>query len=396
MFTLFAGQRCSRGRVYAFEPIAPIFQDLETNAEMCPAEVRLFPIGMGAQEEEVEFTYYPRYSMMSGRSDYANAAEEIEVIKVTLENEQRHGQQEAATLLQQADELLAGRFEGQWQRCKIRRLSDVMRELGVQWIDLLKVDVQRAELDVLRGIDDEDWKKIAQIVMEVHDWGVGRATEGRVQQIVSLLESRGFAVVAEQYEELKGTDRWSIYARSQQQWHRVPPSSFEAQLAPVEEKEMAVSSGALRQYLEHQLPEYMMPSAFVLLEQLPLLPNGKLDRRALPAPPEGQASRKYVAPRTPMEESLCSIWAEVLERERVGVNDNFFEIGGHSLLATQVISRIRTVFRVELPLRTLFERPSIGSLAIELAQRQASAPHEEPPIVAVPREAFRSAAGSGV
>ena len=97
-----------------------------------------------------------------------------------------------------------------------------------------------------------------------------------------------------------------------------------------------------------------------------------------------------------MEESLCVIWAEVLERERVGVNDNFFEIGGHSLLATQVISRIRAVFHVELPLRTLFERPSIGNLAIELAQRQTSTPHEEPPIVAVSREEFRSAAGSGV
>jgi amino acid adenylation domain-containing protein len=120
---------------------------------------------------------------------------------------------------------------------------------------------------------------------------------------------------------------------------------------------------ALREHLRESLPEYMVPSAFVVLEQLPLTPAGKLDVRALPAPELGPAEETYVAPRTPTEEVLAGIWAEVLRLERVGVKDNFFEVGGHSLLATRVVSRVRDVFAVELPLRALFESPTVAGLA---------------------------------
>ena len=99
----------------------------------------------------------------------------------------------------------------------------------------------------------------------------------------------------------------------------------------------------LREHLAGRLPEYMMPTAFVFLERMPLTPNGKLDRRALPAPDQGRPEQEqgYVGPRTPTEELLCGIWAKVLRLERVEVEDNFFEMGGHSLLATRVVSQIR-------------------------------------------------------
>ncbi|MGH7828614.1 MAG: phosphopantetheine-binding protein, partial [Candidatus Binatia bacterium] len=114
-----------------------------------------------------------------------------------------------------------------------------------------------------------------------------------------------------------------------------------------------------------KLPDYMVPSAFVFLDSLPLTPNGKVDRRALPAPdPNGREREEtFVAPRTPTEETLARIWSQLLGAERVGVFDNFFDLGGHSLLATQVISRIREAFSMELPLRTLFESPTVGGLA---------------------------------
>jgi amino acid adenylation domain-containing protein len=124
----------------------------------------------------------------------------------------------------------------------------------------------------------------------------------------------------------------------------------------------------LRNYLRERLPEYMVPSYFVVLEALPLTANGKLDRGALPAPQldGAELSAAYVAPRTPTEELLVGIWATVLGVERVGVEDNFFEVGGHSLLATQLISRIREAFAIEMPLRTLFERPTIAALAEDI------------------------------
>jgi acyl carrier protein len=111
----------------------------------------------------------------------------------------------------------------------------------------------------------------------------------------------------------------------------------------------------------------MVPSAFVILEALPLTPNGKVDRRALPAPDSSRTGLEvnFVAPRTPTEEVLTAIWAEVLGIE-LGIYDNFFEIGGHSLLATQVISRVRNAFSVELPLSSLFETPTVAGLAVAI------------------------------
>jgi len=121
----------------------------------------------------------------------------------------------------------------------------------------------------------------------------------------------------------------------------------------------------LREYLQGKLPEYMVPQSFVLLDEMPLTPNGKVDRRALPAPdrtrPELEAA--YVAPRNAVEEVAAGIWSEVLDVEQVGVYDNFFELGGHSLKATQVISRLRESLQVELPLRSLFQEPTVAGLA---------------------------------
>jgi hypothetical protein len=124
----------------------------------------------------------------------------------------------------------------------------------------------------------------------------------------------------------------------------------------------------LRQYLRGLLPEYMVPAAIVFLEALPLTANGKLDRRALPAPAAADEGLNYVAPRTPVEEVVAGIWAEVMERQRVGVYDNFFELGGHSLLALKIISRVREELVVELPLRRLFESPTVAGMVMAIVQ----------------------------
>ena len=134
----------------------------------------------------------------------------------------------------------------------------------------------------------------------------------------------------------------------------------------------------LREYLKNQLPDYMTPQVFVMLDALPLTPNGKLDRRSLPSPDYSQQARgkAYRAPGTATEKIVAEIWSEVLGEQSIGVEDNFFLVGGHSLLATQVISRVRQRFEIELPLRVIFESPTIAELstAIERERIQQSGP----------------------
>ncbi|HEX2211050.1 MAG TPA: amino acid adenylation domain-containing protein [Longimicrobium sp.] len=148
----------------------------------------------------------------------------------------------------------------------------------------------------------------------------------------------------------------------------------------------AAGTEELRDALRGSLPEYMVPSAFVRLDALPLNPNGKVDAKVLPAPELALDGARYVAPRTPVEEVLAGIWAEVLRLDRVGVEDGFFDLGGHSLMAVKMVSRIREVFGVELPLRALFEGPTVAELAErvdELRRADLAAPT---PIVPADRD----------
>ncbi len=132
----------------------------------------------------------------------------------------------------------------------------------------------------------------------------------------------------------------------------------------------------LREFLKELLPDYMVPSAFVTLEAMPLTSTGKVDRKALPAPNDSAAEssrRSYVAPQTPAEIEVAQIWSEVLRVERVGSTDNFFDLGGHSLLATQVISRLRGTFGVDIALRNVFEAPTVAALAARIEEARQTA-----------------------
>jgi hypothetical protein len=139
----------------------------------------------------------------------------------------------------------------------------------------------------------------------------------------------------------------------------------------------------LREHLKASLPDYMLPAHFVFLDVLPLTPSGKIDRRALPAPDRtGSADRtSFQPPETPEQEQLAEIWSTVLRRAPLGIYDNFFELGGHSLLATQLISRVNLAFKVELPLRCLFESPTIAALAETLKVHLQTTGASEPKLI---------------
>jgi acyl carrier protein len=147
----------------------------------------------------------------------------------------------------------------------------------------------------------------------------------------------------------------------------------------VPSKKPGPSTSELRGLLKEKLPHYMIPSAFVMLDSLPLLPNGKIDRKAFPLPSSArpELGTSFVAPTTPVEEEVAKIWAEVLSLDQVGIQDNFFDLGGHSLLASQVISRVINTFNVELPIKSLFESPTAADMAVVITENMAKKAGDE-------------------
>jgi len=376
LFTLFVHDRCRDARVFAFEPIPVTHKVLERNIERYGLEAKAYQCGLSDRSGPAIFTFYPKVSASSGM--YADANEDEAVTRAFIGNQ---GEEMKAY----ADELMEGRFEGIKYECELRTASDVIRENGIERIDLLKVDVEKSELDVLLGVKEEDWSKIKQVVMEVHDRG------GRLERIVSLLERHGFQLTVEQYLAFEDTGLYNVYAvhpskRSTTDGAAERSSNGSGRL-PRESSPDAPSADELRQFLIERLPDQLVPSAFMTLDEFPLLPNGKVNRLALPPVEIGNDSlRQDAISRTPTEELVGGLWAKTLGMEQVGIYENFFDLGGHSLLATQVISRLREAFQVEIPLRAIFETPNVASLSksIEAAQKE-SLGFQAPPILPIPR-----------
>jgi amino acid adenylation domain-containing protein/FkbM family methyltransferase len=369
LFTLQAGGAAPGVRVYAFEPIPALHALLRLNSQAYGVDARLFDCALGARAGSAELTYYPRLSLLSGR--FADAAEERLVMREFL----RHQEGSAGVTLSAAEEelLLAESLRAERVTCPLRTLSEVIAAEGVERIDLLKIDVEKSEVEVLSGLSEADWEKVGQVVVEVHDDAERRAA------VAGLLVRHGFAVTGEPGSQLAGTGLYTLYARR--------PAAAEPTAEPAADPAARFAGGAapwssparlvqdLRAALRASLPEAMVPADFVLLPELPLAPNGKVDRRALPPPepalPELGAAGQ--APRTATEEALAALWRELLGRQRVSVEDNFFDLGGHSLVATQLISRVRERFGVALTLGAVFAHPTLAALAI-LVESERGAP----------------------
>ncbi len=345
LFTLWVGTRARRARIFAFEPIPPTCAVLRANVELYGLDARVFPLGLSDRAEEADFTFYPRMAGLSGRFAQEDRAVTRSIVERWMADS--GGRVEAAEIEAAVDDLL----QSETWRCRLAPLSAVIREQGIERIDLLKVDVERSELQVLRGIAGEDWPKIRQIVLEIH-------SEELLREAVALLEERGYRVAADDFISA-GEGMNSVYMV-----YAVHPAVEAAVAAP------ALALADLRDQVAAQLPAYMVPSLFVPLAALPLTPNGKIDRKALPAPQAVrlEPERAYAAPENEMQRSVARVWEELLHLDRVGIHDNFFEIGGNSLLLVEAHGRLRTALGREVTLVDLMRHPTIASLGRYLAQ----------------------------
>jgi len=210
MFSLFVSSECPSASIYAFEPLPPMFSKLERNTRHISNPRRLFCCGLSDGPGEVPFTFYPGYSTMSTESVYADTAAEKAFIKRRVLDEPQH----AAVVggkLNHLDDLLDYQFREVQYSCRLRSASEIIDEYQLPRIDFLKIDVQRAELDVLNGIHDAHWPRIHQIAMEIHD-SPGTSTQGRLQSVYADLGLRGFEVAVERDERLDATDRHALFA----------------------------------------------------------------------------------------------------------------------------------------------------------------------------------------
>ena len=359
-FTMFVQQCRKNIRGYAFEPIPAIFETLKINAALYGNNTKVFRCGLAEETKEVVFTYYPNSSTQSGR--YADEQEEREVLRSIIGNQEIENGVELSD--QYFDRLVENRIHGEKVVCPLKTLSQVMRENDIEQIDLLKIDAEKSEFDVLRGIEENDWRKIKQITIEAHD------IDGQLKRLLALLESHGFTVFAEEDSYIKNSGLYNVYATREPRNDAPSTATGVPYELPVFEDKILTAS-ELREYLKDKLPEYYLPSNFVFLEQLPLSPNGKADRAALPAPDENRSviEKGFVAPNDELEVRLTKIWGQLLGVHPVGIRDNFFDLGGHSLLAVRLFTQIEKLFGKNLPLATLFEAPTIEQLAVLLREK---------------------------
>jgi len=359
LFTVFVSRLAQSVRVHAFEPNPAAFACLQANASAWGGSVTCLPVGLSRAEGTAELTFFEGLSLLSGF--YADAATERDVVKSYVLNQQDESQR-TERWATEIGALIDDRLQSRTVSARLRTLSGYIAEAGIDRIDLLKINVEKSELDVLQGVSAADWRKIRQLVIEVD-------LSQNLAPITTLLEQQGFDVLVEQDPLLRSTDLCYVYAIRPSSAGQLirdqapPPGAHVRSLPPVDEQILTPTT--LRKYLTARLPHYMVPAAFVLMEALPLTANGKIDRQALPLVTSDQArpAGGSAAPRSATEQALAAMWTELLKVEHVGIDDDFFELGGHSLLAIQLVSRVRDTFGVDLPLRNLFEHPTVAKLA---------------------------------
>lgn len=376
IFSLFVHRGCKNAKIFAFEPIPPIFELLNLNASVYDAKgnIKTFQCGLSSSESEADFTYYPNATVLSSR--FADEAQEMKNMEAFMRNQAdlQQAQVEGGGIWEeQLGEFLEDRLNTEHFTCQLKTLSRVIRENNVEIIDLLKIDVEKSEIDVLKGINEADWTRIRQIVIEVHD------IDSRLESIVHILKRHGYEVTTEQDSELQETDLYNIYARrpndapgNTEENEDQFPCTNDLEPGPGNHRSWN-STGSLvkdiRDHLKEKLPGYMIPGVIMLMEHLPVTPNGKVDRLALPEP-GAQTPGQYVAPGNKIEKKVAGIWKEALKLERVGINESFFDIGGTSINIIQVNTRIRDVFNQNIPMVKLFEYPTIKEFARYLEQME--------------------------
>ncbi|MER5214834.1 FkbM family methyltransferase [Streptomyces sp. NPDC002838] len=337
MFTLRAARHSPGARVIAVEPVAELAEAVALNAELHQVDATVLHHALGSAEGETEFTFYPNNSVMSGR--FADTCEDVAVLKGYLLT--GHNAEKGTQL----DRLVADRMRAEHRRVRVTTLARVADELGLQRIDLLKIDVEKAEAEVLEGIGDALWPRIERIVMEVHD------VDGRLDAVLKELRSRGFDVAHDQDPRLLLTPCHNVYARR-------PEAAAESvsDAAPAFDGGPALREleQELRDLLARHLPSAVPPDRFAVVADVSVTGGG-------PAVPVQVPDLSADGPRTAV---LTRIWSALFGAEAVRPDADFFDLGGDSLTAVRMLADIEAELgEGALTPDTVFTDSTFGALA---------------------------------
>jgi FkbM family methyltransferase len=345
MFTLRAARRSPGARIIAVEPVAELAAAVETNARLHGVNATVVNLGLGATEEERAFTFYPGNTVMSG--SFADPAEDLAVLRGYLLSG------DGAEAGSQLERVIADRLAPERRRIRTTTLTRLAADWGLTTIDLLKIDVEKAEAEVLAGIDDDLWPRIDRIVLEVHDIG------GRLAAVTSGLRERGFDVVHEQDPRLARTPCHNVFAQRR-----------EAGSVPVREEipdygpTLRRLERQLREALDDRFPGADQPRHFTLVTGQPAInPPGAEPDRPLPA--------------TDRTRALADIWADLFGPQSVCSDADFFDLGGDSLTAVRLYRRLeeklgQTIFAPDV----IFLGRTFGALAEALEVSAPGNDHE--------------------
>lgn len=356
MFSTFAAKTCPTARIIAIEPIAELSRAVRANAEIHRANITVLNCAMGSEAGRTELTFYPNNTVMSGRFADAEDRDVLRAYLITGE-----GAQQGRLL----DDLVADRMVMERRTCEVMTLRQVVELQRIESIDLLKIDVEKAEMDVLSGMDEATWAKVAQVVIEVHDIG------GRLGDVLKMLGDRGFVVAHDCDARMVKTGCYTVYGYRAQK--RRAGARAGAAAPDVRWPSRRRLADELRASIASQLPGYPIPERFLFASALPT----EASLRELAALSRaGDAAHAPGGSRSEVESRLAGIWRELFGTGEVRRDTDFFELGGNSLTAVRLLSHIEDSFGVDvLAPDDIFTTSRLGDMAAAidaaLAARQA-------------------------
>lgn len=361
VFCMFACTQAADLRIFAIEPVPPLFEILRRNIARHRLPVKPLLAAAADRTGSAAVTFYPRMTVMSGL--HADDGVDERVSSAFLADE-------TPELAAHARELLDGRFAARTFRCDTVTLRQVIASEGITRIDLLKIDCEKSEEEALAGLGEEDWSIVRQVVAEVHAEG------HRVERVVGGLLRRGFEVAVEGGGSGGAAGLCLVYARRERPRGDAVPIAGPQPPAATGEADPFLAD--VRDAAARILPEHMLPSRYHVVPSIPLTANGKVDAATLLAAAAPTIDvEPEPEPASSEEVALGSIWSALLSVPKVRPDDNFFALGGDSILTIQVVAQARRAGLAISP-RDVFEQPRLRDLARVAARPRSTTRVSEP------------------